>query len=280
VAELGEVVAEAAEEVASGALNVAAASRSFPVGAFVGGIVIGAGIGFAVGFLVAKKRLDEKYRLEAEEEIDAVRDHFRKRLLAKEDKPAPGDLAETTQELGYSSPVGPRPGEPEADPTAIEPRPPVPVPPREHTPNKIHQALEEAQDRAEVTEDDFITDAQHWIAAEAPKRDHAIPYVIHFDERGEADFDTVTYNYYAGDDVLCDEAENPLQGRDTIVGDHNLDKFGYGSGDPNVVYIRNDNLALEMEIVRDPGTFEEEVHGIKHSDGEPRRRWRTPDEEA
>jgi hypothetical protein len=44
-----------------------------------------------------------------------------------------------------------------------------------------------------------------------------------------------------------------------IVG-QNL-RFGHGSKDPNVVYIRNPRLEMEMEILRDPSSYEKEVLG-------------------
>jgi hypothetical protein len=285
VAELGAVVAEAAEGVAEGALEVAAASRAFTgrdarfllIGAVVGGALAG-----FVTYRQTRKRLEKHYEEVAEEEITQMRDHFRKRLVVREEKPdlAAGGLTEKTEELGYASPTGPRPAPPEADPTAIEPRPPVPVPPRAPGPNKIHEALERAQDLGEVTEDDLISDAQRWIDAEKLQRNHRIPYVIHVDERGEADFDTVTYTYYEGDDVVCDTSNQIIQPVDEIVGNHNLGRFGQGgTDDPNVVYVRNDHLALEIELVRDPGSYTEEVRGIQHSDGGTERIRRRPQED-
>lgn len=270
MAELNEVVAEAAEGVAAEAMNVAAVSRALSGRSLTLGLVIGAAIGAGVTYLVTRRKFEKKYEEIAEEEISAMRDHFRARSVAREAKPPLEKLAETAEELGYASPVGPDP----------EPKPPVPVPPREVKPNKIHHALEEAQDRGGPDPQDL--EEWNWDIEKAT-RDHSVPYVIHFDERGEADFDSLTYTYYEGDDVLCDEANNPLQGREEIVGDHNLDKFGHGSGDPNVVYLRNDNLALEIELTRDPGSFQEEVHGIRHSEGGtqpyPRRRSSSGDED-
>jgi hypothetical protein len=271
VADLNEVVAEAAEQVASEALNVAAASRSLSGRDLAIGLVVGAAIGAGISFLWTRRKLETKYEKIAEEEIDAMREHFRSRLVAKEDKPDLEDLAGKAQELGYASPTGPKPS-PEADPTALEPRPPVPLPPRPK-PNRIHQALEEAQNDQTVGDDGWNYDA------EKAQRQHDTPYVIHFDERGEADFDQVTFTYYEGDDVVCDNDDQIVQPRDQIVGDQNLDKFGHGSGDPNVVYLRNDNLAVEIELTRDPGSYSEEVRGIKHWDGGVEPRPRRPREE-
>jgi hypothetical protein len=73
----------------------------------------------------------------------------------------------------------------------------------------------------------------------------------------------VTYTYYSGDDVLVGEDERPIPHGDAVVGQGNL-KFGHGTDDENVVYVRNDQLRLEMEICRTNSSFEEEVLGLEH----------------
>lgn len=52
------------------------------------------------------------------------------------------------------------------------------------------------------------------------------------------------------------------------IGVDNL-KFGCGSEDKNIVYIRNDSLEKEYEVARSSGTYAEEVAGLKHSDDSP-----------
>ena len=49
---------------------------------------------------------------------------------------------------------------------------------------------------------------------------------------------------------LYEEDEQPLPHGDLIVGQDNL-KCGHGTDDPDVVFVRNDKLQLEMEICRD-----------------------------
>jgi hypothetical protein len=68
------------------------------------------------------------------------------------------------------------------------------------------------------------------------------------------------YTYYAEDDFLVNpENENhPIFGGDTIVGVENL-KFGHGSDDVDVVYVRNDMLETDMQICRLNKSFEEEI---------------------
>jgi hypothetical protein len=45
-----------------------------------------------------------------------------------------------------------------------------------------------------------------------------------------------------------------------------LDRFGHGSNDPSIVYIRNDTLEIIYEVVKSPHYYAEEVHGFKHED--------------
>jgi hypothetical protein len=69
--------------------------------------------------------------------------------------------------------------------------------------------------------------------------------------------------------------------RGDLVGDDNL-RFGYGSNDSNMVYVRNPRIEMDMEIVRSQGTYTKEVLGfddeaeLKHSGR--RRRFRESDE--
>jgi hypothetical protein len=107
--------------------------------------------------------------------------------------------------------------------------------------------------------------------------------VIHREERDEADaYDSVTFTYYEADDVICNERDEviPEGDRERIFGEANLEKFGHGSGDATTVYIRNDQLEMDIEVIRSPNSYAEEVHGfepeIKHSH---RRRERTPSDD-
>ena len=90
------------------------------------------------------------------------------------------------------------------------------------------------------------------------------PYVIHFDEFDEHDgseggFVQKTLTYYEGDDIMTDEHDTPIYQYHTVTG---FLKFGHGSKDPNVVYIRNEELQLEVEVLYMPGRYEVEVLGL------------------
>lgn len=113
----------------------------------------------------------------------------------------------------------------------------------------------------EVTVSVFPDDDPNWDYDEEKKKrgsDH--PYVIHRDEyyAQEKDYGQSTLTYYAGDEILVDEADVPIHRHERITGPL---EFGKGSNDPNVVHIRNDHLDAEYEIIRDSGHYAVEVLG-------------------
>lgn len=110
---------------------------------------------------------------------------------------------------------------------------------------------------------------------EVKRRDPDLPYIItkeEFFENDPYEHDQLTITYYSGDDVLVDEKDVVIPNSDTVVGDNNLLKFGHGSGDPRLVYIRNENLNLDFEVVGNNGTYTEQVLGfMKHGDNTYRK---------
>lgn len=99
-------------------------------------------------------------------------------------------------------------------------------------------------------------------AAEEATRTPTQPYVIHRDEffGEENDYVQHTYNYYAGDDILADDQDSPVYSYVRVVGPL---KFGHGSGDQKVFYVRNEKRKQEYEIVLNEGLFSVEVEGLE-----------------
>ena len=80
------------------------------------------------------------------------------------------------------------------------------------------------------------------------------PYVISPDEYGETDdYDLYSYTYYA-DKVLADENNEPIEDVDQRIGLESLNHFGeYGD---DSVYVRNDKLKADYEILLDDEKYE------------------------
>lgn len=105
--------------------------------------------------------------------------------------------------------------------------------------------------------------------AEKAHRTPGEPYIIHANEfeENEHDFTQINCTYYAGDDVLVNDADrtNPFPNYPRVVGEL---RFGHGSLDQNVVYIRNESRRMEYEIMREPTSWEDEVMGISEERNE------------
>ena len=225
---LTEQVAEHLEEAAVATRRLDTRALSFGLG--------GLGIGLAVGFFFGYRFNREKIRAEAfeqsEEEVRQIREHYRQRITAAQTKPTVGELIE---EKGYSD-------ERLAPPVYISPGPGVVVPP---------PAPSKDKDRG-------------WsYPRELSQRSVEAPYIIHQDEftTNETEYNQVAYTYYAIDDVLVDEDNRPLPYASEVVGINNL-RFGHGTDDDDVVFVRNSKLEVEMEICRVNQSYHEEVLGL------------------
>jgi hypothetical protein len=103
-------------------------------------------------------------------------------------------------------------------------------------------------------------------AEEANRDDN--PYVISHREYSENnDYDRTTLTYLHEDDVLVDPDGDLVPDPDGIVGERAFALFGYGSNDPNIVYVRNDELETDFQIHRQGGSYQTRIHGVlEHSD--------------
>ena len=89
--------------------------------------------------------------------------------------------------------------------------------------------------------------------------DKSKPYLVSQEEAlgNEAEYADETLTYYMGDGVLTGVNEEPLDEKSKLllVGTNLPDGFGQMPGDPNVVYIRNDQIRMYLEVVRNEGTY-------------------------
>lgn len=238
---LTEEIAENFEEVA----EVTRKLDSKAIGFLLGGVGIGVAVGFFLGYRFNREKLREEAFEASKEEVAKIRETYMQKMLVADKQ----SLEEVIEERGYS--------------VKAEERPlPAPVP----IIGEPRLILE--LDAPEIIEETVSHSHGTWnYPKELQNRSPDHPYIIHQDEfnANEMDYDQTTYTYYSKDDVLCDTDEKPLPHADIVVGQENL-KFGHGSNDENVVFIRNDRLTLEIEITRSSGSYEEEVIGLEHSD--------------
>lgn len=108
-------------------------------------------------------------------------------------------------------------------------------------------------------EDEFDLEREEELRAERPGH----PFVLEHDEffNNDPEHSQNSLTYFEGDDVLVDERDNPIADVAGMIG-HDTLRFGYGSRDRNIVYIRNPRREVDFEITRSPGSFAKEVMGF------------------
>lgn len=219
------------------------------------GFTCGAVVGGVVGYFVAENRLRTKYNKIADDEIQEMKEHYRAaemRLLEVQEEivsqPKP-DLDKIMDDLGYKSTedgytMDDRLKQIERDEVEVQPEP---------TEEEIENAFEELPG--------WNYDQQ--VAG----RTNDKPFIMHAEEFRQSECShQITITYFEGDDVLVDETDEVISKKDEVVGMEHLSKFGFGSGDPNVVYVRNPTLDIEYEILRHKGHYSIEILGLNPDD--------------
>jgi hypothetical protein len=235
--------------------------------------LVGAGVGGGVAYFLVNRLLKTKYQEIADGEIEEMREHYLAKGRALEAQKGKGELSEIVKEKGYASP---EPTTSASPPMAVQPPSSVMASEDEaagEPPDDSEMAVNSVEGANGVKTRNIFREAvpeelPQWdLDAELKRRGPDHPYVIHRDEIHDTEgYDNISFTYYASDDVLCNERDEVIDpaDRDNLVGEANLDRFGHGSGDPSIVYIRNDNLEIMYEIVRSPNSYAEEVHGFRH----------------
>ena len=234
------------------------------------GYAIGAATGALIAWKLAYRKAERRYAEIADAEVAEMSEHYHAKVRSLEANREKGDLEDLVQERGYF--------------TEDDERPPMAVTPPDAVVEAASEGLSEETTRVPppvpvapaVTRRNLFRDAEPTAAvmdswdyeSEKRRRSPDTPYIIHYDERNEfEEYGEETLNYYERDDVLCNERDEVIgegQERDELIGEGNLDRFGHGSNDPSIVYVRNDRVEMVYEIVRTPNSFAEEVHGFTH----------------
>lgn len=134
----------------------------------------------------------------------------------------------------------------------------------------------------------FAGDDLDWdSSAEVAAREDSTIYIIHRDEYDaeEEGYEQIVLTYFAGDDLM---AEGEAEGEMTLIPNYRrvvgnaVNRFGHGSKDPNVVYVRNEEREVEYQILRSEGRYMVDIIGLEiESERVPRvRRMRSNDRET
>ena len=111
----------------------------------------------------------------------------------------------------------------------------------------------------EETEEEYVDMIKENGYAEAPEKPSHIPYVIKPEDYGELEergYDMVTFTLYE-DGTIADDDMDVLTTVDETIGMKNLEYIGQYASD--AVYVRNDALKYDAEVLKDPRTYAEAV---------------------
>jgi hypothetical protein len=238
--------AAVAEEIATNLEEVAQATRRIDpraIGFFGGGLSVGFVVGFFFGYRWNREKIKAEAFAESKAEVDKIREIYQQKAVAAQPKPS---VEVVVEERGYAVATEEEEERPLKPPVpGVKAPPPVTV---KAPPVVIY--------------DGGKSNMQGWnFDEEVAGRVDGEPYIIHMDERNEnPGYSSVVYTYWAEDDVLTDEDNRPLPHAQEVVGINNL-RFGHGSDDIDVVFVRNDELEIEMEICRLAKSYAEEILG-------------------
>lgn len=173
--------------------------------------------GGIVGSVVTWKLVKTKYEQIANEEIESMREYYdnKKKKLTEENAHEAGKIIADGLNDGLKNP------------------------------DKL--SVQEIRDK--VQELGYINDEIMSKKKEEVKSDMKKPYVVVPEETWEQDYPTITLTYYEGDGVLADEHDKIIGNADELVGEDFASHFGEYEDDS--VYIRNDDLQVYYEILRD-----------------------------
>lgn len=103
----------------------------------------------------------------------------------------------------------------------------------------------------EVEEEDGIVMGHREVLRE--------PHIIDFDEFSKPScLDKVTFTYYSKDDTMADDNEDIVDDEKYLLGDFGR-CFGQESGDPHVVYIRNEKVGCDYEVIWTNDSYAESI---------------------
>lgn len=276
-AEIAEQAGELVEEAVDGVVDVVEVFRTNPAALVAAGLV-GFGLGVAGGYFLARKLLEQQYSDISEEEIAEAKEFYAgfNKVDLDGNPLSPQEVMEALHGEGaveraiealreYAGDEPELKGEPHdevVDEAMAEKLLSEAREARENAEHHVKTPYREAfQARTEVN---VFSDDTFDLEEEQKFRTEDKPYIITHEEYfgAERDYEQWSYTYYEIDGVLTDEGDKPIDNADVVVGEQHLVRFGSGSKDPNIIYIRNDKLGADIEISRSKGSYLEEVLGI------------------
>jgi hypothetical protein len=270
-AEAAAKAAEVVEETIDGVVEVVEVVRNNPMALAVVGFAA-LSIGAVGGYLFAGKKLKAMYEELADEQIAEAKQFYADLYKVNEDG-SPRSPMDILEERNPEAAEALRSYQGEEFIPADRPKTAEEIDEEDRLlagaevramQNGKKAAEREAAVVIEETVVNVFTDDTFDLAEEMKHRTEDAPYIIHHDEffAGDKNYETASYTWFETDNVLVDERDQPITEVEKMVGDDHLSRFGSGSKDPNIVYVRNDRLGIDFEISKSEGSYLENVLGI------------------
>lgn len=201
----------------------------------VGFTTLGAAAGAAAGYIVATKRMAARFDEELVAEIEKATNHLK--ILYKR-----GD--DSTPQGAYEKRI------PGATVTNLAPA----------------MQRDTKFDTSPETLARVVNHLKYSNTVEQTEPSSVHPYLITYEEfANSGSHDQTTLTYYVGDDTLADDNDEVVQ--ESLVGEKNLDQFGYMDSPEAAIYVRDVRSGVDYEIVRSKGSYAEEVAGEEPKKG-------------
>lgn len=234
-------------------------------------------ISATAGYFYAKKKLSGHYAEIAEQEIKEAREYFTKlekrgdfetpeaavKKLVPEDTDVIVEAPSRTKAEEAMARYQGQNVKVVSDPSEV-----APAAEKDPEPEVVVETVEEKTTTRVLFEGQPLNPDEFDIEAERDLRRNGVPYVVSQEEydANPDQNEQIVLTYFAFDDVLVDEEEREIDDVERRVGQANLTRFGHGSNDPVIVYVRNEQLGLDFEILRSEGSYAEEVLGLDQTD--------------
>lgn len=205
--------------------------------AMTAAFLLGAAAGAAGSWYI----LRERYAQIAQEEIDSVKESFGK-MYGNND-----NLAEDTED----------------DPDEEEPEK---VTRANQMMQKQTEDLIEKLDYTSYSTKPNISEVVRNVTEAEKKTPKDRPYVISPEEFGELeDYEQISLKFYSDQIITTDDDDEILEDVDDVIGFDSLNHFGEYEDDS--VYVRNDRLKCDYEILLDQRTYEDVLQTMPHPKG-------------
>lgn len=213
-------------------------------GLLIGGLAIG----YGVGFYLTKKRVTDKYELFIKTELQEIKEEY-----------AALKLRDT-----YVSPAEAVAALHGADAVVIDP-----------DAEQIKQLVVDNNytlpgDQGDQDQNIFVDGAPYVVPPEedesgfvmfpTPEKPYIISEMLYHEH--DPNYTKESLTYYEADDTLCDPQDRQIDDVNGLIGADFADHFGEGSNDPEIVYIRNENRSIDLEVTLNQSSYKVEVLGV------------------